>query len=265
MSTLKKILFLVSLVLVVNLSACASKDYYAKPTEASAENNLDDYGDNQDFDDYGETSEESYHDTFEGFNRAMYSFNDFLLLDVIKPVHTAYSYVVPKRVRSGLSNFTDHLLSPVRFVNALLQLDFGAASVELGSFIVNSVTSLGFADVAATEEKYFYYNEKALDLGVTLAVWGFSEGPMITLPFFGPRNVRDAFGLVGDIWLDPMTYFAPISVSFANAGLTFNNMDTIYIPYENMKKISVDPYIATRDFSRNYRHNLVVEHINHGK
>ncbi len=259
----KKILFL-SFFVLLSLTGCASKDYYTSKSNVNTEVNFDDYQDEADFDDYAETSiTESEESSLDGFNRAMHSVNDFVLLGVVKPVHQGYSYIVPKRMRSGFSNLSNHLLAPVRFINALLQLDFGAASVEVGHFIVNSITSLGLADVAATKENYFYYNKEALDLGVTFAYWGFAEGPVVVLPFFGPRNIRDTFGLVGDIALDPVSYFTPIAVTFANAGLTFNDMDKVYIPYKSFTKSAIDPYIALKEGMQAYRFNLVANHLMH--
>ncbi len=201
-------------------------------------------------------------DPLESYNRAMHGFNDFVLLDVIKPVHQGYGTAMPSTARSGLANLSDHLLTPVRLINSILQLDFGGASVELAHFIANTVTSLGLADVASREEANFYYNPDAYDFGVTLAVWGVGEGPVVNLPFFGPKTLRDCVGFAGDIAMDPLTYVTPLPVTFANGGLTFNDIDTIYTPYEYIATRAEDPYIATRDAIVLRRRALIENHIN---
>ncbi len=250
---IKKVLSLgVIVCTLLMLQACTSKEVVNPPLVEEIS-----------FDDYDEEVEVS--DPLEGYNRVMHSFNDFVLLNIIKPVHKGYSYVVPKKVRSGLSNFSDNLMTPIRMINAVLQLDFAGASVEFGHFIVNTVTSLGLADVASTEESLVYYNPNAYDFGVTLARWGVPSGPSFVLPFFGPRNIRDTFGFVGDIAMDPVGYVLPIESTIANAGLNFNNLDQIYMPYEALTESAIDPYIAVRDATENRRKGLIEEHLSHFK
>lgn len=62
---------------------------------------------------------------------------------VLHPAYSGYAYVVPEKVRGGISNFRENLKSPIRFVNHLLQGEFAQAGVEFGRFIINTCTSLG--------------------------------------------------------------------------------------------------------------------------
>ncbi len=243
---------LLLLAMLVLLQGCASKstqEVEIQETSFDFEN------------DYAEDIAPAVNDPFEGYNRIMHGFNDFLLLDVIKPAHQGYSYIVPKKIRSGLSNFSKHIAFPVRFVNALLQFDLGGAGVELGSFIINSVTSLGFADVASTKKAYHYYNKEAYSFDVTLARWGIGEGSPLFLPLFGPQSVRGIVGFAGDVLMDPLTYVTPIEVTLTQGGITFNTLDQIYLPYEQLKQASVDPYIAIRDAVILRQRNLTSEHL----
>jgi phospholipid-binding lipoprotein MlaA len=41
------------------------------------------------------------------------------------------------------------------------------------------------------------------DFGQTLHTWGVDDGPYLVLLFFGPSNVRDAFGLGVDLFTPP--------------------------------------------------------------
>ncbi len=247
-------LLLISFVLLLLLQGCASKEH----SDSALQNQDLTY----DFEaEYAEDVAPSVEDPFEGFNRTIHSFNDFLLLDVIKPVHKGYSYIVPTRIRSGLSNFANHLAFPVRFLNALMQFDLGGAGVELGYFIINSVTSLGLADISHTKEAYHYHNKQAYSFDVTLARWGFAEGSPIMLPIFGPKGIRGVFGLAGDIAMDPLAYVLPIEASLVQGGINFNTLDQIYMPYEQLKQASIDPYIAIRDAVILNQRNLTRDHL----
>ncbi len=253
-ATALKLCLALLLISSLQLQGCASKDYYDEPSIAEQ----------SDFDfeeEYAEDVAPQVEDPFMGFNRAIHGFNDFALLKVIKPVHQGYAYVVPQKVRSGFGNFADNLGFPVRFLNALLQFDLGGAGVELGSFLINSMTSLGFADIASTKEKYHYYNKQAHSFDTTLARWGFAEGNPLMLPIFGPKSVRGVVGFVGDVVMDPLAYVLPVEATLIQGGITFSTLDEIYVPYEQLKQASIDPYIAVRDaVILQQRHNTR-EHI----
>ena len=102
---------------------------------------------------------------------------------------------------AGVSNFFSNLGQPATAVNALLQGKPRKAAQSLGRFVVNS--TLGVAGVfdPATDAQPDQPNE---DFGQTLGVWGWKRSRYVELPLFGPRTVRDVFGLVGDAPLSPM-------------------------------------------------------------
>ena len=56
------------------------------------------------FEDYDDEESEAIADPLEGWNRFWFGFNDVLLLKVVKPVYTGYTYITPSPVRTGLSN-----------------------------------------------------------------------------------------------------------------------------------------------------------------
>ncbi len=198
-------------------------------------------------DDYDTEDAAPVADPFETWNRSWTRTNDFLLLHLVKPVHKTYTQIVPKTFRSGISNFTHNLLAPVRMVNSILQGDFGQAGVELGRFMANTMTSFGFADVAQKDRPYYEYKPETLNFGYTMAVWGIPEGPYFVIPFLGPSTVRNAFGRVGDSFLDPKGYFIPWQASVGETLFrNFNEADVIIAPYETLVKASLEPYIAIR-------------------
>ncbi len=253
---MKNIEFFLALVFVLLLfSACVSPRFDDKP-----------YSDRQAL--FIAESEEmafSYEletkDPFSSYNKIMHNTNDFLLLKVIKPVHKGYAYIVPNRARTGLKNFSNHIKSPLRLVNTVLQLDFVASGIEISYFLINTCTSLGFADFASQVDTGGYYNKSAYNFSTTLGIWGFKEGAYVVLPFYGPETVRGAVGLGLDIALNPLSLLFPTTGLVAtNATLQFNKMDNVYTPYEKYKNMSLDPYTGTRDVSLDMARNMLLKH-----
>lgn len=141
-------------------------------------------------------------DPLEGFNRAMFEFNDTVDRYAFKPVAKGYNYVMPDFASKGVSNFFNNIDDIVVFFNQVLQFKFREAAITSARFVFNSTFGLfGFFDVAS-HMNLPKHNE---DFGQTLAVWGVPSGPYIVLPFIGPRTIRDSGGLLID-W----TYFDPI-------------------------------------------------------
>jgi len=134
-------------------------------------------------------------DPLEGFNRAMYQFNDTLDQYLMKPVAKGYRAVLPDPARRSVSNFFANLREPLVVLNDLLQGKFAQAAADTGRFLSNTTVGVfGLFDVA-TSFGLPRHNE---DFGQTLGVWGVGEGPYLVLPFFGSSNIRDGAGLMVD-------------------------------------------------------------------
>jgi phospholipid-binding lipoprotein MlaA len=76
-------------------------------------------------------------------------------------------------------------------------------------------------------------------------------GSYLELPFIGPSNVRDAFGLIIDTALDPVTLLSFVS-PYATLGTKgFIAINEISIDkgdtYEGLVEQAIDPYIAIQD------------------
>jgi phospholipid-binding lipoprotein MlaA len=135
-------------------------------------------------------------DPLEGYNRAMFAFNENLDKALVKPVAQAYDYVTPKPVQTGVGNFFSNLADPWIGLNNMLQGKPAEAFSDWMRFMVNSVFGIfGLLDIAS-EARLPKHDE---DFGQTLAVWGVGEGPYFVVPFFGPRTVRDAAVLPVDL------------------------------------------------------------------
>jgi phospholipid-binding lipoprotein MlaA len=221
-----------------------------KPTEMPVKSdtrNVDDYGDVEVPEKAGEEAKAEIADPLEPFNRAMYHFNDKLYFWVLKPVAQGYGKVVPEAARVSVNNFFANLAFPIRFVNCLLQANFGGAAEELGRFTINTIWGVGgFLDPAASKD--INLSKQDEDFGQTLGAYGIGQGFYINWPIFGPSSPRDTVGLVGDAFLTPSTYLSPW---YAGAGTrvydTVNDTSLKIGDYESLKGAAIDPYVAIRD------------------
>ena len=134
-------------------------------------------------------------DPLEGFNRAVYNFNAEFDRYLFLPVAEAYETVTPDLARQGVSNFFANLGEIYSFANGALQLKPIRAGRAVLRFSLNTVLGLGGLIDVATEMGIERIPE---DLGQTLGRYGVPEGPYLVLPLFGPSNLRDTVGLIGD-------------------------------------------------------------------
>ncbi len=210
----------------------------------------------------GEENEEAkvgIADPLEPFNRAMFYFNDKLYFGVLKPAAQGYNKVVPEKARVSVKNFFSNIAFPIRFLNCLLQANFKGAASETGRFIINTVWGIGgLMDPASNRD--IDLEKSNADFGQTLGIYGLGQGFFITWPFFGPSSARDTVGMVGDIFVYPMTYLKPTEASFGvRAYEKVNDVSLSLGEYESLKEAAIDPYIAVRDAYVQYRLQKVEE------
>ena len=138
---------------------------------------------------------------FEGFSRAMFSFNHSLDKAIFKPMAKGYR-ALPVPIRKGTGNAMDNLRSLLTLSNNILQGDFRGAGNTAGRFVINTTVGvLGIFDPASA----LGLKEKGKeDFGLTLGVWGADPGCYFVLPVLGPTTARDVIGKVGNIFLDPV-------------------------------------------------------------
>lgn len=195
-------------------------------------------------------------DPLEGFNRAMFTFNDKLYYWVLKPVAQGYAAVVPEAPRVSVSNFFTNLGFPVRFLSMLLQADFGGAAAELGRFTVNTVWGIGgLMDPASTRQ--LDIPKKDADLGQTLGLYGVGQGFYLVWPLLGPSSARDSINIAGDYFLHP-SYLLPWYQWLPLRTYGIVNDTSLRIgDYEALTEAAIDPYIAMRDAYAQYRRSKV--------
>lgn len=148
-------------------------------------------------------------DPLEGYNRAMFKFNDTVDQVALKPVATAYKTVTPSFVQTGVGNFFGNLADVWSAVNNLLQGKGEAGLQDVVRVGMNSTFGIfGLIDIASQAG----IPKHSEDFGQTLGWYGVQPGPYVMLPLLGPSTVRDTVALPLDITGDPWRYNDPVNV-----------------------------------------------------
>lgn len=210
------------------------------------------------------TPKESF-DPLVDYNRTMTSFNHYVYLNILEPTAKGYATVVPEVARTGISNFIDNVTFPIRFVNNVLQLKFNYALEELGRFAINSTIGIaGLMDPATSMN----LKERKEDFGQTLAFYGAGEGFHLVLPFFGPSNLRDTFGLVADGYISPLTDVSSLDYKIPDraektlgiqAIKLVNNVSLNQGRYETFTKDAIDLYSLLKNAYNQRREKEIKE------
>lgn len=254
--TMKKITIITLLLCFIGTSGLAAdSEVMVDPADSSPDLIQEDYLDEEFADD--EFDNGVIYDPIEPLNRVFFEFNDKLYFWVLKPVKTGYSFIVPTELREAVGNFFNNLAAPIRLVNNLLQGRFEDAGVVLSRFVINSTVGVyGFADVALQE---YNLEPRLADFGQTLGKYGLGEGIYIVWPVLGPSNIRHSVGLAGDSLASPpffLDFNTVESVSYYGSN-RINVLSLSPSIYEDMKKYSLDPYVAVRQSFFDYRRNVI--------
>lgn len=199
-------------------------------------------------------------DPIEPFNRAVFQFNKFVDMAVLKPATSVYDFILPGFVRHGVSNFLSNLNAPIVMMNSLLQADFANFELTLRRFVVNSTLGLGGVNDVATSLK-MPMNVKS-DFGQTLGVWGAGHGFYLVLPIIGPSSARDGTGRAVDTVSDPFNIVWHDSETewpiYTRAGLAvIDSRSRNGAAYDDVMKTSVDPYVTFRSIYAQNRAYMV--------
>ena len=167
----------------------------------------------------GGTAAPAPFDPWEPMNRRIHAFNNAVDNAIARPLAQAYATVVPQPVRLGVTNFFDNLRSPLTFINQLLQGRPRHAVQTLGRFVVNS----------------------------TLGIWGWRSSRYVELPLFGPRTVRDVFGLVGDAPLSVTRQVDEDAIRYGLQGLQLVDKRSQLLSLDVMRQDAADDYALVRN------------------
>lgn len=184
-------------------------------------------------------------DPWESWNRKVFAFNEKLDANVLKPVATAYSELVPAPIRQGVDNFFGNIGDAWSAVNLLLQGRFKSGVEQGMRFAVNS--TLGFAGLLdiATEAGL---EKNSQDFGKTLGKWGMGTGAYIVWPLFGPSSVRDSLALPLDWQASPAAVFDGGANKVVITSLNIVNTRANFLRAgEMLEGIALDKYTFYRD------------------
>jgi len=183
-------------------------------------------------------------DPWERYNRGMHRFNNAVDRTVARPLARGYVKVVPRPFRLGVSNFFNNLGQPVSAINALLQGKPKQAGQSLGRFLLNSTLGIGGIFDPASDAKL---PNKSEDFGQTLGVWGWKKSRFVELPLFGPRTLRDTFGMVGDAPLSPLRQVEEDRIRIPVQGLQLVDVRAQLLATDSFREGAEDDYALVRD------------------
>lgn len=196
-------------------------------------------------------------DPIEGYNRAMYAFNEGLDTVLIKPVAKGYETVVPDLVRTGVNNFFGNIGDVFVAVNNLLQGKPAEAVGDAARVLFNTTFGiLGIFDVAS-DMGLERHDE---DFGQTFGRWGIGPGAYVVVPVFGSRDVRDTVGLVLDIATDPVGNLDHVRTRNSLSALRLISNRAALLPADKIiEEAALDKYAYVRDAYLQRRLNLVYD------
>lgn len=186
-------------------------------------------------------------DPFEGFNEKMFWFNrEVLDRYILKPVATAWDFILPDPVQKGIHNAVDNLAVVRRVVNNALQLKFVGTAKEVARFGINS--TIGLAGLFDMAKDGFGIEQSDEDTGQTLGTWGIGPGPYLVLPLLPPLTIRDGIGYVIDTAMTPYIYFLPWYATIGGTSVNIVNERSLNLDrYERVAESTVDLYSAVRN------------------
>lgn len=195
-------------------------------------------------------------DPWEGFNRKVYAFNDFLDRWLVKPVAKTYKKIVPIPVRRSIGNAFNNIETPATAINQFLQGKPRDGFSDSGRFLVNTTVGIaGFFDVASR----MGLPKHQEDFGQTFGRWGASSGNHVMLPFSGSSTVRDTFAMVLDTIINPLRFISPVEVQYGTYALYFTDIRVDLLAAESLMNDSGDAYLFQRDAFLQRREFLVTD------
>lgn len=196
-------------------------------------------------------------DPLEPMNRKVYAFNEALDKAVVKPVAQTYRDVVPRPVRTGVSNFFSNIGDAWSAINSLLQLKLEPAMRNTMRFALNTTFGLGGVLDIATEARIERQEE---DFGQTLGHWGVGPGPYLVLPLLGPSTLRDTAALPVDMRASPSGLVSEPEAAIAVTVLRVVDRRTALLDATGLlDQVALDPYLFVRDAYLQRRRSAVYD------
>jgi phospholipid-binding lipoprotein MlaA len=199
-------------------------------------------------------------DPLESINRGVDEFNQEVDIYVAKPIAKGYRVVTPSVLDLGITNFFNNLADVPSAVNNLLQLKPTHALTDLGRVCINTTLGIfGLFDVAS-DMGIPNYKE---DLGQTLGFWGMGDTPYMVVPFLGPTTLRDLIGLVGDTWMNPISYPSQETYYALTTLRLIDVRADLLEAGDVLDEAAVDRYAFQREFYLQKRDSQIKDGPNH--
>jgi phospholipid-binding lipoprotein MlaA len=185
-----------------------------------------------------------FDDPLERVNRVSFGLNRGIERVVVRPLTSAYGFVLPGPVRRGLRRALANLALPAVAANEILQLRPHHGGVTLSRLVVNTTVGLlGLFDPATR----IGLASESTGFGDTLAFYRVPSGPYMVLPLLGPSRPRDAVGRVTDLFLRPDTYLlGPTGTVAVASGGAISERDAHGEAIRSLEASSVDIYSTYR-------------------
>ncbi|UXH79356.1 MlaA family lipoprotein [Roseateles amylovorans] len=184
-------------------------------------------------------------DPWENWNRKVFNFNEKLDENILRPVATAYSDLVPSPARQAVDNFFGNFSDAWSAVNLFLQGRLKTGAQQTMRVAVNSVFGLaGLIDIATPAG----LEKNSEDLGRTLGYWGVKTGPYIVWPLLGPSSLRDSATLPANVYYSPAYLFDNGEYKVGITALQLINTRANLLRVTDMLDgIALDKYTFIRD------------------
>jgi phospholipid-binding lipoprotein MlaA len=142
------------------------------------------------------------------YNRKIHAFNDWAVERFGSPASWTVDGLISPAVGQAFTNALANLVNePSTALAGLVAGDDARVANAAQRFALNSTLGLaGIHDVAAERGQPADH----LDLGVALCARGVPEGPVVVVPFIGPRTLRD--GLADGLYTSVLFFYVPYFV-----------------------------------------------------
>lgn len=184
-------------------------------------------------------------DPLEGFNRAMFGFNEKVDEVVLKPLAQGYQAVVPSFVQTAIGNFFGNIGDVWTAVNDLLQGKVTDGVNDIMRVAVNSTFGLGGLIDIASAGGIPKHRE---DFGQTLGVWGMRSGPYVVLPVLGASTLRDVLATPLDFKGDLWSYTTPLATRYLGMVVRIVDKRASFLDASSLiEEAALDKYVFIRD------------------
>ena len=196
-------------------------------------------------------------DPLEGWNRAVFGFNEGLDAALLKPVARGYQAVVPELVRSGVSNVFGNIGDGWSAINQLLQGKPVAAAQMTMRVATNTLFGIGgLFDVAGD----LGIERQPEDFGQTLGRWGLPAGPYLVWPLLGPSSLRETAAMPLDLSWRPAALSDDSATRIGLSTLQLIDVRASLLGASRLvDDIALDKYVFIRDGYLARRRSLVYD------